>query len=193
MPAVLCYVVFCYAGPSSLHAALLHCPCCLTQAALPSCCLDARLWRMSSSRFPQCCSVALPHFPYACIANFKAEVEFVSPHSCHGFLFCCLATSQMCAALLHQLSIAQCLNRDVLCMWWQCHWQDAGFSGSATAVVCSKFLTCFMLLCSYYINPLSWTLYGIIVTQLGDETNLVSDGNQPEICCPHTSTRHCTL
>ena len=28
-------------------------------------------------------------------------------------------------------------------------------------------------LCSYYINPLAWTLYGIIVTQLGDETNVV--------------------
>ena len=27
--------------------------------------------------------------------------------------------------------------------------------------------------CSYYINPLSWTLYGIIVTQLGDETSEV--------------------
>ena len=31
---------------------------------------------------------------------------------------------------------------------------------------------CFVA-CSYYINPLSWTLYGIIVTQLGDETNVV--------------------
>lgn len=30
------------------------------------------------------------------------------------------------------------------------------------------------LLCSYYINPLAWTLYGIIVTQLGDETDVVS-------------------
>ena len=28
--------------------------------------------------------------------------------------------------------------------------------------------------CSYYINPLAWTLYGIIVTQLGDETDVVS-------------------
>lgn len=73
-------------------------------------------------------------------------------------------------------------------MCWQCHWQDAGFSGSACAVVCSKFLICFMFLCSYYINPLSWTLYGIIVTQLGDETNLVSAGNHPGLAaCMHLS------
>ena len=30
------------------------------------------------------------------------------------------------------------------------------------------------VVCSYYINPLAWTLYGIIVTQLGDETDVVS-------------------
>ncbi len=28
----------------------------------------------------------------------------------------------------------------------------------------------------FYINPLSWTLYGIIVTQLGDQENLISTG-----------------
>lgn len=26
----------------------------------------------------------------------------------------------------------------------------------------------------YYINPVSWTLYAIIVTQLGDDTHVVS-------------------
>ncbi len=124
----------------------------------------------------------------------------MSTYSCHGLLFRCFVTSRMCTALLHQLSSRQCLNRSVLCMCWQCHWQDAlagwlvgwlagwlaGCSGSACAVICSKFLTCFMFMCSYYINPLSWTLYGIIVTQLGDETNLVSAGNQPEpAVCMH--------
>ncbi len=104
----------------------------------------------------------------------------------HGFLFCCLATSQICAVLLHQVSTRRRLqSRCTLCVL-ACHWQHAGFSGSACAVICSKFLTCSMFLCSYYINPLSWTLYGIIVTQLGDETNLVSAGNQPEpAVCMH--------
>ena len=38
------------------------------------------------------------------------------------------------------------------------------------------------VVCSYYINPLAWTLYGIIVTQLGDETDVVSALCQP---CDH--------
>ena len=179
------YVLFRYAAFSSLHFAFLH--SLLSHTGPPSCLLPQRkLWRLSFPHFPHCC---LPHFPYERISNCPGESRLCVPHSCRGFLSCCLVTSHMCAVLLHQLSSRQSLSR----MYFVCGGSVIGkLLGSACAAVCSKSFIWYMLLCSYYINPLSWTLYGIIVTQLGDETNLVSAGNQPEICCLLAFTCHCT-
>lgn len=89
--------------------------------------------------------------------------------------------------MLHTCNIAAADTFANACVHVSCEQLPGKTIQSASSIMC---LTYYMLLCSYYINPLAWTLYGIIVTQLGDETDVVSSSVK---CVAFADTFTCTL
>lgn len=66
-----------------------------------------------------------------------------------------------------------------------CGTMDVSCLSSLSVVVCpvgthaSIVMLSFLVVGARYVNPISWTLYGIIVTQLGDDNTVVSASSLP--------------